>query len=88
MNKSDDVDVGYSGEIRLPWAGLGMPAGKRRPDGSYDLKGFELPMLAVVLNGNGGTPVYHSSAAGLPRQMFHFSADRWPRYVLAEPPGK
>jgi hypothetical protein len=86
VNKSDDIDIGYSGEIRLPWSGLGVPASRRRGDGTYDLAGFELPMLAVVLNGNGGTPVYHSSAPGLPRVMFHFSAGLWPRYVLAEKP--
>ena len=77
INDPSDEDTGFSGEIRLPWGGLGLPAKLRRPDGSYDLVGLELPMLAAALHGDTGQAVYHSSAE-LPLQMFHFSASRWP----------
>ena len=82
VNDPSDVDAGYSGEIRLPWSGLGLPAKRRRQDGTYRLSGLELRVLAAVLNGNGGQPQYWSSGE-LPKQMFHFSANRWPRYVPA-----
>lgn len=83
-NDPADRDTGYTGEIRLPWAGLGAPAAQRRPDGSYVLAGTRLPVLAASLNGNGGQAVYHSSAPHLPRLMFHFSVKLWPRYLLVD----
>lgn len=84
VNTPTDRDTGYTGEIRLPWAGLGVPAAKRRSNGSYVLGGTRLPILAAVLNGNGGQAVYHSSAPDLPKLMFHFSAALWPKYLLTE----
>lgn len=86
VNDPSDRDTGYAGEIRLPWAGLGAPAERRRADGSYDLKGLRLPLLAAVLNGNTGDAVYHSSAPYLPTIMFHFSVALWPRYELVDAP--
>ena len=86
VNDPSDRDTGYTGEIRLPWAGLGAPAERRRGDGSYDLTGLRLPLLAAVLNGNTGDAVYHSSAPYLPAIMFHFSVALWPRYELVETP--
>jgi dienelactone hydrolase len=82
VNDSSDVDFGYSGEIRFPWAGLGLPAERRREDGTYRLSGLEVRVLAAALDGNGGQPQYWSSGE-LPKQMFHFSASRWPRYSPA-----
>jgi dienelactone hydrolase len=79
VNDSADEDAGYSGEIRFPWSGLGLPPERRRQDGSYRLSGLEVRVLAAALNGNGGQPQYWSSGE-LPKQMFHFSAARWPRY--------
>jgi hypothetical protein len=83
-NDTRDRDTGYTGEIRLPWAGLGAPSAQRRPDGSYALAGTRLPILAASLNGNGGQAIYHSSASRLPQLMFHFSVALWPKYVLME----
>jgi hypothetical protein len=82
VNDSTDVDSGYSGEICFPWSGLGLPAERRRQDGTYRLSGLELRVLAAALNGNGGEPHYWSSGE-LPNQMFHFSTSRWPRFVPA-----
>ena len=82
VNDPSDRDTGYTGEIRLPWAGLGAPNSQRRADGSYALAGTRLPILAASLNGNRGEAVYHSSAPHLPRLMFHFSVALWPKYVL------
>ena len=84
VNDPSDRDTGYTGEIRLPWAGLGAPAERRRADGSYDLRGVRLPVLAAVLNGDHGQAIYHSSAPYLPALMFHFSVALWPRYELVD----
>lgn len=86
VNDPSDRDTGYTGEIRLPWAGLGAPAERRRADGSYDLRGVRLPLLAAVLNGDNGQAIYHSSAPYLPALMFHFSVALWPRYELMDAP--
>jgi hypothetical protein len=85
INDPSDIDTGYTGEIRLPWGGLGLPAKRRRTDGGYDLAGLELPILAAALHGDSGEAVYHSSAE-LPMQMFHFSVRYWPRYEFIDPP--
>ena len=82
VNDPTDQDTGYTGEIRLPWAGLGAPAAKRRADGGHDLAGIRLTILAASLNGNGGEAIYHSSAPELPKLMFHFSVAHWPKYQL------
>jgi hypothetical protein len=82
LNDPADVDFGYSGEIRFPWSGLGLPAERRRQDGTYRLSGLEVRVLAAALNGNGGQPQTWSSGE-LPKQKFHFSASRWPRYLPA-----
>jgi hypothetical protein len=80
VNDPSDRDTGYTGEIRLPWAGLGAPAERRRAEGGFDMIGLRIPMLAAVLNGDKGEAIYHSSAPNLPRLMFHFSVAHWPRY--------
>jgi dienelactone hydrolase len=82
VNDSSDTDAGYCGEIRFPWSGLGLPADRRQKDGSYRLDGLELQVLCAMLNGNDGDARYWSSGE-LPKQMFHFSASRWPRYVIS-----
>jgi hypothetical protein len=81
INDSSDIDAGYTGEIRFPWSGLGILADRRQKDGGYRLTGMEIQVLAAALNGNGGDARYWSSGE-LPKQMFHFSASRWPRYRL------
>jgi dienelactone hydrolase len=80
VNRPDDLDTGYTGEIRLPWVGLGAGDRKAAP-------GSELRLLAAVLNGNGGQARYWSSSE-LPSRMFHFSASRWPQYRLSSSHGK
>ena len=84
INDESDVDTGYTGEIRLPWAGLGAPGKFRKPDGGFDMQGKRLIVLAVVLNGNGGEAKYHSSGENLPPLMYHFSLRKWPRYELTK----
>jgi len=50
VNDPADRDTGYTGEIRLPWAGLGAPAAQRRADGSYAMAGTRrLPLATSVL---------------------------------------
>ena len=83
VNDSSDIDAGFTGEIRFPWSGLGVPADRRTKDGGYRTAGMDLQILAAVLNGNGGEARYWSSGE-LPKQMFHFSASRWPRYQLKQ----
>ena len=84
VNDPGDRDTGYTGEIRLPWAGLGAPTERHLADGTYAMAGAGLPILAASLNGNGGEAIYHSSAPHLPRLMFHFSVSLWPRYELKD----
>jgi hypothetical protein len=84
VNYPSDIDTGFSGEIRLPWAGLGAPKPLRRKDGGYMMKGETLSILAVVLNGNDGKPKYHSTGSDLLPLMYHFSTSRWPFYRLEE----
>ena len=84
INDESDFDTGYTGEIRLPWAGLGAPAKFRKPDGGFNMQGRRLLVLAVILNGNGGEAKYHSSGENPSPLMYHFSARKWPRYELTE----
>jgi len=79
LNLSTDRDTGYTGELRLPWAGLlfNQPKKKVSPQLKFSL-------LAVNLNGNKGKATYHSSGANLPALMYHFSVANWPLYKLAE----
>ena len=82
-NDPSDEDSGYTGEIRLPWNGLEPPKRiARRADGSRAMAGETLSLLAVSLDGHGNEASYRSSAAWLPPRMFHFSVDRWPKFVL------
>lgn len=85
VGDSRDVDVGYRGEIRLPWRGLGAPK-HRRGEHGWKMAGQELRLLAAALNGNDGEARYFSNAADLPQQMFHLSAALWPRFVLIDKP--
>ena len=82
LNQSNDRDSGYSGELRLPWAGLMFNQTLKQD--VAPLKDRKLSLLAVNLNGNRGKGVYHSSGANLPPLMYHFSIAKWPTYVLVE----
>jgi len=82
LNRSTDRDTGYTGELRLPWAGLLFNQSKKkvRPQ----LKGLKLSLLTVNLNGNRGKATYHSSGSGMPKLMYHFSSHKWPVYRLVD----
>jgi len=83
-NHPEDVDVGYVGEIRLPWLSLAPPTAARTGrQGVWNMEGRELRMLAVYLNGNDGEPVYHHDSPTRPRRgMFAQAVDHFPRYRL------
>ncbi|MDG2212797.1 MAG: hypothetical protein P8M70_03135 [Verrucomicrobiota bacterium] len=82
LNLSTDRDTGYTGELRLPWAGLlfNQPPKKVRSQ----LKDLKLSLLAVNLNGNRGKAAYYSSGSGMPKLMYHFSSHKWPVYRLVD----
>jgi dienelactone hydrolase len=73
---ADGKTAGLTGEVRIPWAELGMP-----PDGQ--MAGLELTLLAVVESGTQAESAVYSTGE-LPKQPPHFSASRWPKYKLAE----
>ena len=77
-NQPNDDDRGYSGELRLPWRGL-VPHIKTIPKA-----GITLSLLAVNLNGINGQAIYHSSGKQLPKLMYHYSAARWPKFILVD----
>jgi hypothetical protein len=82
LNQSTDRDSGYSGELRLPWAGLLFNQSPKKV--RSHLKDLKLSLLAVNLNGNKGKATYHSSGTNLPPLMYHFSVAKWPNYKLIE----
>jgi hypothetical protein len=75
---ADGKTSGVTGEVRIPWADLGMPAGGH-------MAGVELPLLAVLETGADDEAAIYSTGE-LPKQPPHFSARRWPKYKLAEKP--
>lgn len=89
INNPDDIDTGYTGEMRFPWVGMGPPKSamssakqKKMPAGSCDMGGREIMILGVILNGNNGA-VYHHSSPTMPNKgMFASSAAHFPRYIL------
>ena len=82
FNQPSDRDSGYSGELRLPWAGLLF--NRSTKNDTPQLKDRTLSLLAVNLNGNKGKATYHSSGTNLPPLMYHFSVTKWPTYKLVE----
>jgi hypothetical protein len=83
-NDASDFDAGYSGEIRLPWATLGLPAARQRADGTYNLANHELRILAAAINPHAGQTRCWSSGELPTNRKIHFSAERWPRYRLTK----
>jgi len=77
-NQPNDADRGYSGELRLPWRGLASHI-KKIPKA-----GTAFSLLAVNLNGINGQAIYHSSGKQLPKLMYHYSAARWPKFILVK----
>jgi hypothetical protein len=102
INNPSDVDTGYTGELRLPWAGLGAPMAretfvsvepkrpgeaKRNVHGPWKMAGQELMILAVVQDGDTKEHYFHSSPTK-GGGWFHKGTEHWPRYVLEGPGGK
>ena len=96
VNDANDVDTGYTGELRLPWLGLGAPRDREtwvtaakagsesrplRRHGPWKMAGQEVRILAVVQNGD-LKERYHHSSATKPGDWFHKGAEHYPRYVL------
>jgi hypothetical protein len=91
VNDASDVDTGYTGELRLPWSGLGAPkaaraAAKKQGQPGWDMAGRELLLLAVILNGNEGWTYHHSSPTKPPKGMMAAAASHFPRGVLQPAP--
>jgi hypothetical protein len=99
VNDSSDVDTGYTGELRLPWLGLGAPteresyvkapaaaAGEpeRNIHGPWKMEGQELLVLAVFQNGDLADHYHHSSPT-FPGSWFHKGAAHYPHYRLVAP---
>ena len=96
VNDPSDVDTGYTGELRLPWLGLGAPLDREtwapvpkadsqlrppRQRGPWRMAGQEIRILAVVQNGD-LEERYHHSSPTKPGGWFHKGAEHYPRYVL------
>ena len=96
VNDANDVDTGYTGELRLPWLGLGAPRDREtwitaakpgsksrllRRHGPWKMAGQEIRILAVVQNGD-LKQRYHHSSPTKPGDWFHKGAEHYPRYVL------
>lgn len=98
-NQDADRDVGYTGELRLPWWGIATPKSCRvrvpaqMPVGStvmrtsrWDLHGRTIHLLTVVQL-NEGNPRYLTSSVTLSHDMpFHGQISRWPRYSFGGRP--
>jgi hypothetical protein len=89
LNDPRDVDTGYVGEIRIPWAGLGAPRDRETVDakrrrGPWKMEGQQMLVLAVVQDGD-LKDRYHHSSPTFPGGWFHKGATHYPRLDLAVP---
>ncbi|MBI2192349.1 MAG: hypothetical protein HYU36_10225 [Planctomycetes bacterium] len=98
-NDEKDEDTGYSGELRLPWHGIGAPLScqtlrqvppekegeqpKQKPGGPWKLAGKEVWILAVCQDGDLENRYHHSSPTLKPG-WFHEGVGEYPRYRLTE----
>ena len=98
VNDGSDQDTGYTGEIRIPWFGIGAPAAAMtwvpvpaKPDGTpagrkagpWKMAGRELSILAVSQDGDPADR-YCSSAPDMYAPFFHLGSAGYPRYRLVE----
>ena len=82
INQPADRDLGYYGELRIPWTGL---LSQQTPKQAVTkLNGMKLSLLVVNLNGNNGQAFYHSSGSDIPKLMYHFSVNKWPAYRFVD----
>ena len=87
VNNPDDVDTGYTAELRLPWGGLGAPEAakpKKKDETGWKIEGQKMMILAVVQDGD-LKERYHHSAPNKTGDWFHKTAALWPKYTLAKP---
>jgi hypothetical protein len=95
VNDPSDEDTGYTGEIRLPWFGLGAPMSAetynqvktenmiKSVHGPWKMAKEQMRILAVVQDGDvkDNAGYFHSSPTK-PGGWFHKGAEHWPLYVL------
>jgi hypothetical protein len=101
INDAKDEDSGYTGEIRLPWYGIGAPIDWRKwytreihvpkqpgkgPGPWSFIAGHEVIILAVCQNGDyPGMSMYAHASPRRITSWFHKQVDDWPRYRLVAP---
>lgn len=98
INDESDEDTGYTAELRLPWAALGVPrtrenwvevpapepdGKKSRKHGPWKIDGLEVMILSVFQNGD-LEDRYHHSSPTFKGGWFHKGTADWPRYVLKD----
>lgn len=99
INDANDVDTGYTAEIRLPWRGIGAPREwrlwflreapwqkepERMPGPWAYIAGGEVAILAVCQSGDMEQRYTHSSPIAEFRSFFHKQAAEFPRYTLID----
>ncbi len=100
VNDPSDVDTGYSGEIRIPWYGLGASVSRRgaaiklplEPNqteprttpGPWDMAGAKLNILAVYQDMDLPDRYHHSSPTKPPGGWFHLCQPYWGVFQLVE----
>lgn len=86
VNNASDSDIGYTGELRLPWYGIGAPAVARTSGvggkpGAWKMVNREISILAVVQDGD--DPAHSlTTASATTIDFLAQQADRFPRYTL------
>jgi hypothetical protein len=83
VNDDADVDTGYTAEIRIPWAGLGVPEPVRGADGSWRMDGREMRLLAVCQDMDEERYYTHSSPTFNGRR-FSQGGKEFPVYRLVQ----
>jgi hypothetical protein len=102
VNNEGDEDTGYTAELQLPWAALGVPrtrenwvevpakepnGPKGRKHGPWKIDGLEVMIMSVFQNGD-LEDRYHHSSPTFKGGWFHKGTADWPRYVLKEQAAK
>ncbi len=78
-NARSDKDKGYTGEIRIPWEGLGASM-KNKQGFSFKMDGKVIRVIALTRNGDLPVP-YHASAK-LDSGFAHKQVHNWPAFTL------
>ena len=83
VNDSSDVDTGYTGELRLPWFGIGAPMVARTP-GAWKMTGREISILAGFHDGDADGYFTSSPHMAVYSGMYFFAEqpESFPRYVF------